>query len=533
MINIFKLKTLGILGCFVLLTGCTGELDVEPGDPNAFLADDFYSDPSAYVEGLAGVYANLSLTGTNGADNSNIAGLDAGTSQYGRGLWNLQELTTDEALWTWENDPGLRELNRDTWTADNVVLRGMFGRTMTSVAFANEYLRQTSDELLDGRGVSGSLRDDIIVYRAEARFLRALAYYHMMDLFGKAPFVTENDAVGAYQAPQYTRAELFSFIESELTAILPQLKDPLQNEYARADKAAAWMLLAKIYLNAEVYIGEDHYADCLSYCEQIINSGYQLAPNYLNDFMADNDQGLSRQEIIFPVVSDGIVTQNYGPTTVMINGQIGSLEQNGEQFGVSAGGWNGAIRVTQGFSEVFVNGSYQNDDRNTLITENRTINIPDVSTRDKGYITAKWSNRTSTGEAGSAIEIVDTDFPMFRLADVYLMYAEAHLRGGGGTLSNAVDYVNALRERANNSSRITASDLNLNLILNERTVELYWEAHRRQDLIRFGKFTGGAYNWSWKGSTANGIAISEYRKLFPIPSASLAANPNLTQNPGY
>ena len=533
MIKLFKLKNLYILGCLVLLAGCTSELDVEPGDPNAFLADDFYADPSAYKEGLAGVYANLSLTGTDGADNSNISGLDAGTSQYGRGLWNLQELTTDEALWTWENDPGLRELNRDTWTADNVVLRGMFGRTMTSVAFANEYLRQTTDDLLDARGVSGSLREEITTYRAEVRFLRALAYYHMMDLFGKAPFVTEDDAVGAYQAPQYSRTELFSFIESELTEVLPQLVDPLQNEYARADKAAGWMLLAKIYLNAEVYIGEDHYSDCLNYCEQIINSGYQLNPNYLNDFMADNDQGLSRQEVIFPIVSDGIVTQNYGPTTVMINGQIGSLEQNGEQFGVNAGGWNGAIRVTQQFSETFLEGPYLEDARNTLIMADRTINIPDISKRDTGFITAKWSNRTSTGESGSALEIVDTDFPMFRLADVYLMYAEAHLRGGGGTLSSAVGYVNALRARANNPERISTSGLTLDLILNERTVELYWEAHRRQDLIRFNKFTGGSYNWSWKGSTANGIAIDDTRKLFPIPSASLAANPNLTQNPGY
>ncbi len=531
--NIFKIKTLGIISCFFLLAGCTDELDVEPGDPNAFLADDFYSNPDAYREGLAGIYANLSLTGTNGADNSNITGLDAGTSQYGRGLWNLQELTSDEVVWTWENDPGLRELNRNTWTSGNVVLRGMFGRTMTSVAFANEYLRQTSEEALDARGVSGSLRDEITTYRAEARFLRALSYYHMMDLFGKAPYVTENDAVGAYQAPQYERPELFAFIESEVLEILPQMIDPLQNEYARADKAAAWMLLAKIYLNAEVYIGQDRYADCLNYCEQVINAGFQLTPQYLNDFKADNNTNPARTEIIFPLVSDGVVTQNYGPTTVAVNGQVGFLESNGESFGVNAGGWNGAMRVTQQFSETFENGSYTTDDRNTIISENRTINIPDISARETGYVIAKWSNRTSDGQNGSALEIVDTDFPMFRLADAYLMYAEAHLRGGGGTLSNAVNYVNALRERANNPINVSSGDLNLNLILNERLVELHWEAHRRQDLIRFNRYTGGIYNWSWKGSAANGIAIDETKKLFPVPSASLAANPNLTQNPGY
>lgn len=508
-------------------------MNVLPEDPNTFTAEDFYSSPEAYLQGLAGVYSNLSLTGTNGAANSNIQGLDPGTSQYGRGLWNLQVLTSDEAIWSWENDDGLRDMNRNTWTAENVIIRGMFGRTMTSVAFANEYLRQTSDAVLNSRGVSGNLRDQIQVYRAEARFLRALAYYHMMDLFGKAAFVTENDIVGAYQAPQYERPELFAFIESELLDIISQLPDPLQNEYARADKAAAWMVLAKIYLNAQVYINQDRYSDCLNYCEQIINAGFTLNPNYLNTFKADNHQGPARQEIIFPVISDGVVTQNYGPTTVCTNGQVGSLEQNGADFGVNAGGWGGALRVTRQFSETMLNGNYDTDDRNTLIIGNRPIDVTNISNNGTGYIVAKWSNKTSTGVNGSANEIVDTDFPMFRLADVYLMYAEAHLRGGGGTIGEAVGYVNALRDRANNPNRVSASNLDLNLILNERLVELYWEAHRRQDLIRFGRYSGGAYNWSWKGNAPNGIPISGIRNLFPIPATSLGSNPNLTQNEGY
>lgn len=527
------MKYILILFTALIFTSCLGDLEVEPADQNAFLADDFYASAESYQQGLAGVYANLSLTGTNGADDSNIAGLDAGTSQYGRGLWNLQELTTDEVIWTWENDPGLRELNRNTWTANNVILRGIFGRVMTSVAFANEYLRQTTEGLLNERGVSNDLKSEISTYRSEARFLRALSYYHMMDLFGKAPLVTENEPVGAFQAPQMTRQELFEYIEEEVEAILPDLIDPMQNEYARVDKAAAWMLLAKIYLNAEVYIDQDRYADCLNYCEQIINSGYSLTPSYLMNFMADNDNSTARNEIIFPVVSDGIVTQNYGPTTVMINGQIGSQESNGESFGVNAGGWDGALRVTQQFSETFLNGNYDTDTRNTLITENRTISIPDVSDREAGYIIGKWSNITSSGEVGAAREIVDTDFPMFRLADVYLMYAEAYLRGGGGDASTAVGYVNDLRNRAGNPNTISTSDLNLQLILNERLVELHWEAHRRQDLIRFDQFTGGNYVWSWKGNSASGIPFASYRTVFPIPSASLAANPNLTQNTGY
>ncbi len=516
-----------------LASGCTDDLDVTPGDPNIFLAEDFYSTPESYREGLAGVYANLTLTGLQGPGSSNISGLDAGTSQYGRGVWNLQVLASDEAIWTWENDPGLAEIQRSTWTASNVLLRGMYGRGMSSIAFANEYLRQTEPGVLDERGVSGELRDEIQVYRAEARFLRVLSYYHMMDLFGRCAFVTENDPVSALQAPMITRAEIFDFVESELLAILPDMTEPRQNEYARADRAAAWMLLAKLYLNAEVYIGQDRYADCLSYCEELINSSYQLAPSYLNLFKADNDNNGATQEIIFPVVSDGVTTQNFGPTTLMVNGQVGSQEVNGEDFGVNSGGWGGALRVTAEFSDIFQNGTYDLDERNTLITEDRTKEVTDISDQTTGYIIGKWSNITSTGELGADRGLVDTDFPMFRLADVYLMYAEAHLRGGGGSLSQAVEYFNALRTRSGNPNLISEGDLNLNLILDERLVELHWESHRRQDLVRYGRFTGNTYNWSWKGNAANGVSIPEFRNVYPLPSESLAANPNLVQNEGY
>lgn len=515
----------------LLMTSCTGDLDVVPADENAFLADEFYSSPGAYRQALAGVYGNLSLTGLSGPGSSNISGIDAGTSQYGRGLWNLQVLASDEAIWTWENDPGLAEIQRSTWVASNVLLRGMYGRGMAEVAFANEFLRQSTDELLDARNITGEDRNNMPAYRAEARFLRALAYYHMMDLFGKAAFITDADPVGAFQAPQAERAQLFDFIESELLAIDNDLVAPRQNEYGRVDKAGAWMLLAKLYLNAEVFIGQNRYADCIEYCEKIISSGFVLADNYLELFMADNNENQASGEIIFPILSDGVVTQNYGPTTLMINGQVGSIESNGEDFGVNAGGWGGALRVPRQFSEIFQNGNYNTDDRNTLITEERDIEVRNIADQKTGYIIAKWSNKRSDGGTGSAREIVDTDFPMFRLADVYLMYAEAHLRVGGGSKDLAIGYFNALRSRANNPNAVI--DIDLDLILNERLVELHWESHRRQDLVRYGRFAGNRYNWSWKGNAVNGIAIPEFRNLYPLPSESLAANPNLTQNEGY
>jgi len=528
-------QLIGLPGAWLFLFflgGCLGQLDVEIEDPNAILADDFYDGPEAYRQALAGVYSNLALTGLQGAGSTNISGIDAGTSQYGRGLWNLQVLATDEAIWTWENDPGLADVQRSTWTAANVLLRGMYGRGMAQVAFANEFLRQTDSERLDQRGVDAALRADIDTYRAEARFLRALAYYHMLDLFGHCAFVLDSDPVGAYQAPQAERQQLYDFVEGEILAIELDLVEAGQHEYGRVDRAGAWMLLAKLYLNAEVYIGEDHYADCLTYAQQVINSGaFALAENYLELFMADNDRNQASSEIIFPILSDGVVTQNYGPTTLMINGQVGAQESNGEDFGVNAGGWGGALRVTRQFSEIFLNGPYGQDDRNTLISDDRPIDIARISENNSGYLIAKWSNLNADGSRGSALEIVDTDFPMFRLADAYLMYAEAHLRGGGGTADQALAYVNALRSRAGNPNQ--AATLTLDLILDERLVELHWESHRRQDLIRFDRFTGSRYNWAWKGNAPAGVGLPAYRDLYPLPSESLAANPNLTQNPGY
>ena len=526
-------KTIGIICLFIVtLTSCTDDLNITPNDDQTILSEELFKDEAAYKQVLAGIYANLALTGTDGATSSNLKNIDAGTSQFGRVLLYTQTLAADQMIWSYENDPGTRELQRNIWTSQNPLLLGMFSRAHLSVALANNFLRETTDEKLSSRSVSESTRNDITVYRAEARLMRAMAYYYLMDLFGKANFADETTPINA-QPEVYDRPLLFNFIESELKAIENDLVSARQNEYGRADRAVAYMILAKIYLNAEVYINDkEKYDDCITYCEKIIDGGYSLADDYLHNFMADNNMNSAVNEIIFPIVSDGVTTQNFGPTTVMINGSVGSLEKNGDEVGVGTEGWGGALRVRKQFADLFA-GAFANDDRNTLITADRPIDIADISDRDTGYIIQKYSNATSTGNFGVDKTFVDTDFPLYRLADVYLMYAEAHLRGGGGSLSTAVGYMNDLRTRANNPSSISSGDLTLDFILDERSRELHWEAHRRQDLIRFGRYTGGSYNWAWKGNGSNGIALPEHFNLFPIPVGSMAANPNLTQNPGY
>ncbi|RNC87699.1 MAG: RagB/SusD family nutrient uptake outer membrane protein [Winogradskyella sp.] len=531
-----KLKQLKKVSVFLFavlfMVSCTDDLNITPNDDDTLLTDDAFADEAAYRQLLAGVYANLTLTGTNGPGSSNIAGIDAGTSQFGRVLLYMQTLSADQMIWSYENDPGTREIQRNIWTAQNPLILGMFSRTHLTIAFANNFLRETTDEKLDSRGVSQSTRDEIVAFRAEARLLRAMSYYYMMDLFGKANFGTEADPINAV-LPVANRAELFQFIEDELIAINSDLIDANQNEYGRADKGVAAMILAKLYLNAEVYIGQNRYADCITQCQTLLNSGYSLATSYLENFMADNNTNSATSEIIFPLVTDGNTTQNFGPTTVAINGSVGSLEVNGAEVGVTPGGWGGALRVRRQFADLFDGGLFALDDRNTLITNNRPIDIVDISDRDTGFIIQKYSNATSTGGFGVDQTFVDTDFPLFRLADVHLMYAEAHLRGGGGALNTAVDLVNDLRTRANNPNLISSAELTLDFVLDERSRELHWEAHRRQDLIRYNRYTGGNYNWAWKGNGSNGISIPSNFNIFPIPSLSLSSNPNLTQNPGY
>jgi hypothetical protein len=163
-------------------------------------------------------------------------------------------------------------------------------------------------------------------------------------------------------------------------------------------------------------------------------------------------------------------------------------------------------------------------------SDGQSLEINDVSTFTDGYAVTKFTNKTSTGADGSNQTYVDTDFPMFRLADVYLMYAEAVLRGGtGGNQADALNYINLIRTRAygNATGNINASDLTLRFILDERARELLWETTRRTDLVRYGLLTTADYLWPWKGGVKEGTATNPRYNIYPIPSSDIGANPNL------
>ncbi len=516
-----------MVGLLLVMAACT-DLDLEPRSSTT--AAVLFNDEAAYRAFLARIYSGIAVTGQQGpAGNADISSLDEGFSNYLRQFWQLQELPTEEAVIGW-GDEGIQDLHGHVWTTANQFVRATYYRIFFQVSQANEFLRETTDAKLDARNVSASTREDIKAFRAEARFLRALSYWHGIDMFGDIPFYTEDSPVGSDPPAQADRATVFNFLDSELKTIEADMVAPGQNEYGRADRGALWMLQAKLYLNAEVYAGANRYTDCISACKKIIDSGaYSLEDNYQHLFLADNDRS---NEIIFPIVFDGLSTQTWGGTTYLVHAPLGG-SMDPALYGVNSA-WFG-LRTTASFVDLFSDLTGATDERAIFYTDGQTKDINAIGNFGDGYAVPKYSNVTSEGQAGADLNHPDTDFPMFRLADAYLMYAEAVLRGGqGGDANTATGYINELRQRAYNgaSGNINANELTLDFILDERSRELYWEGHRRTDLIRYDRFTDNGI-WPWKGGVKEGKLTGAFRDLYPIPASEILANPKLEQNFGY
>jgi hypothetical protein len=497
-------------------------------EPKSTVTDaSIFNDPASYQAFLAKLYAGLSLTGQQGPHgNGDFGRLDEGFSQYNRQLWQLQELPTDEAVIGW-GDAGLPELTTQLWASSNQFVQMMYSRIYYQVDLVGEFLRETTDEKLAERGHT-NLADEIHQYRAEARFLRALSYWHGIDLFGGIPIVTEDFGIGSTPPAQNTRAEVYDYIVSELVDLKDDLPAVGAGEYGRADQGAAAMLLAKVYMNAEVYVGTAQYAEALAEIEDVIAGPYSLNPDYAENFLADNH---TSPEFVFAIPYDGLHSRTWGGTTFLAHAGCGG-SMDAADYGLDFCWWG--LRVKPEFVGLFPTPAASPDGRAIFYTAGQNLSVGAISNFNDGWAAPKYSNVTSGGAAGSNPTHPDTDFPMFRLADAYLMYAECALRGGGGNATAALGYVNALRQRAygDNSGDITSGELTLDFVLDERARELWWEGHRRTDLIRYGRFTTSGV-WAWKGGVAGGTTTDEYRNLYPIPANEIVANPNLVQNPGY
>ncbi|HEV2749061.1 MAG TPA: RagB/SusD family nutrient uptake outer membrane protein, partial [Gemmatimonadales bacterium] len=528
--NFSQCKALGIAGALLLL-GLAACTDPTVAPKTSVTGANFFLDPASYQEFLAKIYAGLALSGQAGpAGQPDISGIDEGFSQYLRLYWEAEELPTDEAVIAW-NDPGLPFMNTQTWDATNPFVVAMYYRIFFQVGLANEFLRETTPDKLTARGVGPELKAQIQQYRAEARFLRALSYWHGIDLFGSIPLVTENDPIGATAPKQSTRVDIYNYVVSELNAIKADLPAPGAATYGRATGPAADMLLAELYLNDSVYTGTADWSHALTEAQAVIAASYTLDPSYAHLFQADNH---TSGEIIFAIPQDGVRTQTYGGVTFLVHASVGGSMSAGN-YGIN-GGWYG-LRLKPEAYNSFAAGDGR---AASFWTSGQSVIVDTIPAFDRGIPNAKFTNKTSGGANGSDPTFVDTDFPMFRLGEAYLIYAEAVLRGGGGTRGQALTYVNALRERAygGTSGDITDPQLTLDFIRAERGRELLWEGHRRTDLVRFGLFTGGTYLWAWKGQDPHGFdptgkPTAATLNLYPLPANELIANPNLHQNPGY
>ncbi len=531
----------------IVSTQCTKDLEVFPLDDTIVSTDTAYKTAEDFTMALNKIYGSWSLAGQGGAGDSDIDGLDAGNTVLMRSWWTLQEVSADFTKCAW-SDTWVNPVNSISWGTYIEPIEGVYYRGMFIVALVNDFLKN-----IDKAPEPINKAE----YSAESRFCRALAYYTLMDLYANPPFITEkNYSLSPSQLP---RKELFDWIESELLEIKGAL--PVKSrEYGRADQSAVNALLARMYLNAEVYTDEAHYTEAIAACKEIIATGnYSLADNYQELFMANNgENSAANKEIIFPIMFDGISTQSYG-MSVLLFGARGGSESNVDSYGCNSG-WDG-VRST---GNLIRNFEFESKDEGKWTSENirdkrgvfnshdRSIDITSTAIgtfMSEGWSVYKFTNLNSDGSPGKNATFPDTAFPMFRLADIYLTYAEAVARGGSGSVTQtAVEYINSLRRRGygDNSRDITSSWLTASApvsgssssvsygnILNERARELYWEGTRRTDLIRYGLFTSSSYVWSEKGGVVSGVGVPSHYNIFPISANDMSANGSLVQNPGY
>ncbi|MFH4969312.1 RagB/SusD family nutrient uptake outer membrane protein [Gaetbulibacter sp. M240] len=506
--------TVILLVIAVNFNSCTDDLNKEP--LNTLTNDKQFNSVDGYKQGLASVYSNLVY------------------NTFLRFYWSMQEYSTDMAVSTW-NDGGDGIYHELAWSADSPAITNVYNASLSIITLCNNFINESSDQALSDRGFSGSDIDKIKQYQAEIRYLRAYCFWILMDAYGNPPFPTENN-LGTSSPEQIQRADLFAFIESELKAIEPMLADPRTNERGRPDKAADWALLSRMYLNAKVYTGQEHYTDAITYSKKIIDAGYQLETNYSWLMLGDNY--LNTNEFIWTINFNNTNITWYGTNFLSLGAAGVPASING-----MSGSWN-AFRFTQQIPALFPTSDTSVDKRAQFYTNGQNLEVDNISTSTDGYSAYKYRNVTREGtpitQNNNYGNIADIDFPVFRLAEIYLTYAEAVLRGGtGGDTSTALNFINEIRGRAyaddpsSSEGNITTSDLTLDFILDEKAREFYWEAQRRTDLIRFDKLTSGNYLWAWKGGVKEGRSVDDKYNLFPIPTADLLANPNLVQIDGF
>lgn len=570
-----KIGVFAVLSVFGM-TACVHNLDVESIDPNNVSA----INPDQL---LGKIYATLGTTGQQGpAGNGDIEGLDEGTSSLYRMTYELNEFPSDQVFWIWP-DVGVDDVRKATWTADNALVRGAYCRYIFDITLCNTYL--------------DSYADYDATKTAEVRFIRAFNYWYLLDMFGSCPFnITEaemaayakaGELMGDYDnyPKQITRKNLYEWIEAELLDIEEKLTVDRNTFYYRVDKVAAQMLLARLYLNAQVYTadpaqeykiasGTAQWAKAAEYAKKVMDAT-TLASEYKYLFMGDNDNRSkvndAYKEIILPVAQEGSHIQSYGASLFL----LASFNTDGlPAWGITqswkcmrtrkqlvslffplAKNWNVPTALENPATWFTTNEAlmkeiaacpYPLGDATKLTAEAKDdralfcnyreyndsslliCNLNRENATDKffsGWLCTKFTNvMADPDRVRTHTDQPDMDLPLMRAAEAYLTYAEAQYRLGQG---DALTVLNQLRARAN-AAPLTSIDETV--IRDEWGREFFAEGRRRTDLVRLDMFAGKKYGWEYKAGNQFGQKeIEGHRVVFPLPLSDVTANPNLRQ----
>ena len=538
---------------------CADELNIKSVDP--------LNHPTYTVEGLlAKQYATLGHTGQKGpAGVADISG-DEGETGFIRTVFNLQELMTDETLWAYQSNEGIAQITSMDWDKNNKRVNWAYQRLSFDITQYNFFISEQS----------GILSEDKI---AEIRFLRALNYYYFLDLYRKAPF---KDTFDDNLPTEKSGKDLYEWLDNELTTIEPLMAEVgaynNSENFGRADRGAAYALHARLALNSAVYTDGQikDYQKAIHYCDEIINSGkYDLSrvakngySGYQQLFMGDNDcNPEAMKEIIFPIRQDGVKTRAYAGTSYLVNAST----ITGMPYASTSDPWKCLFARVDLVKKFFPNEDIpkatdedllSNPSKDQVIAKDNEMGIStaDVIAKAKddralfymgiggcsdkvrtltpgdaitsplnGASFVKWTNLHADGTAQHHQNFSDTDFPMFRLAEIYLTRAEAKYRLNGS--QEGLADILEVQGRANRD--LKASSVDEQTLIDEWCREFYMEGRRRSDLVRFGLFTGSKYLWSFKGGSENGQGIPTKCNIYPIPGDEIKNNPNMTQNPKY
>lgn len=545
-------KAFPILGLAMTLgmSSCVNDLNVEPIDPS----QKTQVDANKLFNKM---YAEFVFEGFGPGESELNLG-DAGLSVLYRLLWNANELTTDEAICGW-TDKGIAEFSKNSFTAANESLYGLWWRLNFGVSICNQYLKECADY------------DKTMT--AEAHFMRDLYYYYLLDNFGNPSF---SETMPDPDPKQIKSADLYNFIVKDLeenmgNMLPPSVRKKGQKNYSRADQSAAWMLLARLYLNAEKYTGKAEWTKAKEYAEKVIkesgrtlwegdNATTHRSANgkysaYQMLFMADNDQTGAYNECIFGFALDGATAASWGAST-FLHGSTWDANMAADYPQRSSQAWGGN-RTRVDLVKKFISLNDLNsldswtpetitkaagDDRALLYGDNadgkhgkkdRKYTNDDIATFADGIATTKFTSDRSDDGPTAVSDHCDNDIMLMRLPEAYYIYAEAEAREAGSevTLTEGTRLINEVCKRANNTNLL--SSYTLDELLDERAREFYFEGLRRTDLIRYGYFGNSNYTWQWKGGVKEGGKFPSYFNIFPIPQTELGTNHNLKQNPGY